>query len=433
VRTPAPDAYGGELELGSKDGQLFFKTAREELVLLPSVRLDTTGRSLMTPDKYTSGSTVAIDKLRVQLAGWVTSKVYFDLGADFQPGFSARHVDEYVEVAPWGDRVMFELGQFDAPFTLENRTAERYLDFSDRGAAVRAFAIPENKDQGLMVHGINPGRNFYYSAAVLNGEGPGVSGVNNHFDYMARGWFAPFSFRDPDLLHEITLGGSFWTGDRSSGPAYPGQVTQGGFSVLEPSLWWWSGATRPLALREEGRLTSVALELNVPIANRFGFRFEWIGKHQGLAALDVSSSSPVTVSRVTLSGWASYAEIWAWVLGSDQLLAVAATPGLELPLRYRDLDAARARHGLMFAARVDHIDETLTGNGDVMPPTGVGIASGGATQLTAVTAGGTYWYTRRARLSVNYVFNHLTGQTPYLAGLGDHNEHEVIGRLVLGL
>src|SRR5262249_55590243 len=148
----------------------------------PAARLEINGSSYMTPDPYTTGQVLSIDRLRFDLAGWLGSKVYFDLSADVAYAFSLRHTDNFVSVAPWGDRAILQVGQFDAPFTLENRTPDRYLDFLDRGSAVRAFAIPANKDQGIMIHGTNPARNFYYSAAVLNGEGPSVTGASGQVD-----------------------------------------------------------------------------------------------------------------------------------------------------------------------------------------------------------------------------------------------------------
>jgi Phosphate-selective porin O and P len=424
----------GGVVFGSKDGQFFLRTAHDELVLLPTARLELDARSVMAPDRYASENVASLGRARLDLSGWLYSKVYFNLAADFAAGPSLRHADNFIAVAPWGDRAILQVGQFDAPFTLENRTSDRYLDFIDRGVAVRAFAISENKDQGLMVHGTNPERNFYYSAGVFNGEGPEVTGVDGRFDVMLRAWVAPFSFRDPDALHNITLGGSFWTGDRSVGPVYAGQTTQGGFATLDPSVWWTMGQTSPIVVREQGRLSAIAVELNAPFTHRFGLRYEWIGKRQPFSAFDVTNAGhPTIVSSLNLSGWATYAEVWGWVLGDDRMLGVPAAPGLELPLRYRDLEAeGRARSGLMLAARVDYIDEKMTPE-PVARLVGLGAASAGTIKLTALTVGATCWYTRRARVSVNYVFNHLDGTTPYILGLDGRNEHEILFRTALAL
>jgi hypothetical protein len=416
------------LEYGSRDGQFFLRTPGDGIVLLPTARLEINGASYMTPDPYTTGQVLSIDRLRFDLAGWLGSKVYFDLSADVAYAFSLRHTDNFVSIAPWGDRAILQVGQFDAPFTLENRTPDRYLDFFDRGSAVRAFAIPGNKDQGIMIHGTNPARNFYYSAAVLNGEGPTVTGASGQVDAMARGWIAPFSFRGPALLHEVTIGGSAWTGARS-GQAFEPQTTQGGYIFFTPSLWWMSTRMDSPALRQQGRLEAGAVEINAPIGHKLGVRFEGIAKQQPLAVFDTVHTMPSPfVGAATLSGWAGYAEVWGWILGSDRLLGPVAAPGLQLPLRHSDLRDVDARGGLMLSARVDHIAETLTDN-----VRGVGVGSGGQTRLTAYTVGGSYWFTRRARLMVNYTLNQFDGHTPWLNGLGGKKEQDLLGRLALAL
>ena len=428
-----PEPRARSYSYGTKDGQLFLRTHRDELVLLPSARLELDGRSMTATNPDAPDQALSVGLARLDAAGWIASRVYFDLSADFASGPSLRHVDNFVAVAPWDDRVIFQLGQFDAPFTLENRTADRYLDFVGRGAAVRGFAIAENKDQGLMVHGTNPERNYYYSAAVLNGAGPSVTGVDGQFDVMARGWVAPLSFRGPDLLHDVTFGASLWTGDRVTGQVFSGLQTQGGYTALDPSAWWMSGPPSSLVVRERGRLYAGALELNAPVGHRLGVRFEWIGKRQPYSAFDVSDPAhPAVAAGLNLSGWATYAEVWGWVLGDDRMLGVGAAPGLELPVRYRDLADASPKNGLMLAARFDYVDEDVT-------PTSyatlaqLGAASAGTTKLAAVTLGASYWYTRRARLEVNYVFNHLDGTTPYLNGLAAKNEQELLVRTAFAL
>jgi hypothetical protein len=185
-------------------------------------------------------------------------------------------------------------------------------------------------------------------------------------------------------------------------------------------------------LRQQGRFEAGALELDAPIGHRIGARFEWIAKRQALGAFDRARAAQPAVGGLTLSGWAGYAELWGWVLGSDRLLGAVAAPGLQLPTRDSDFGDVRARGGLMLAVRVDHIEETLTNGADAMSA-GIDAGSRGQTRLTAYTAGGSYWFTRRARLMVNYVFNRFEGVTPWLNGLGGKQEHEVLGRLALAL
>ncbi len=52
---------------------------------------------------------------------------------------------------PFGDRLIFQAGQFDVPFTLENRTSDAYTDFIERAMVARSLGAPRNKEVGVMV------------------------------------------------------------------------------------------------------------------------------------------------------------------------------------------------------------------------------------------------------------------------------------------
>lgn len=433
VRPVAPAASGPLY--GSRDGQFYARTAHDSVVLLPTARLELDARAISTDEQNASGSSTKIGLARFEVAGWLGPVVYFDASADFAHGPSLRHTDNYLAIAPWADRAILQVGQFDAPFTLESRTRERYLDFGDRGAAVGGFAIPRQKAEGAMVQGANADRNFYYSAGVFNGSGPGATAVNGQIDVMARGWIAPFSFHDPEGLRDVTVGGSLWTGNRSfdaAGSSFDAQATAAGYDVMDRTVWTMTGTPRTLELRQDGRVDAAALELNAPFAHRYGARFELILKRQSLAVVDVDAGGarPSRAGGLTQSGLATYLEVWGWVLGDDRLLGAPAAPGLELPLRLRDFPPQRPASGLMLAARVDFVDQDVTAGSGV---TGLGVASLGKTKLTAMTLGASYWYSRRARVLLSYVLNHLDGSAPYVAGLDSKIEHEVLLRTALAL
>jgi hypothetical protein len=437
VRPVAPSAPGGSLGLyGSRDGQFYARTPRDGVVLLPTARLELDSRAISTDEQNASGSATKIGRARLELAGWLGPIVYFDASAELTHGPSLRHADNYLAIAPstWADRAILQVGQFDAPFTLENRTAERYLDFGDRGAAVGGFAIPRNKAEGAMVQGTNPDRNFYYSAGVFNGAGPGATAANGQLDVMARGWIAPFSFRDPEGLRDVTVGGSLWTGNRSfdAGSSFDAQRTAAGYDVMDRTVWTMVGTPRTLELRQDGRVDAVALELDAPFAHRLGARFEGIWKRQSLAVVDTGGARPSRAAALTQTGFATYLEVWGWVLGDQRLLGPPAAPGLELPLRLRDLPSRAPTSGLMLAARVDFVDQDLKADSGASV-SGLGVASLGNTKLTAMTLGASYWYSRRARVLLSYVLNHFDGSTPYVAGLDASIEHEVLLRTALAL
>ena len=83
-----------------------------------------------------------------------------------------------------------------------------------------------------MLYGFNEARNFHYSIAVVNGDGQNFKNADGNYDWMGRGWVAPFSFSGEGPLHNVEIGASFWTGNRSNTLPLANQTTQAGFTFL---------------------------------------------------------------------------------------------------------------------------------------------------------------------------------------------------------
>src|SRR6185503_9683307 len=135
---------------------------------------------------------------------------FFSIAGDFASGPPAAAnpiapaqlitTDDFVGLAPWENLALLQVGQFDAPFTLENRTSDKYFDFIERSITVRAFGIPSNKEQGAMVHGMLPGKVAYYSLGVFDGDGTNFKNQDDNFDVLGRAWVAPFAMAKLELL-----------------------------------------------------------------------------------------------------------------------------------------------------------------------------------------------------------------------------------------
>src|SRR5450631_2429594 len=220
VATPVAPALvpvSAEPLAGFSDGNAFLRSPDNDFILFPSGRLQVdTYLFRYSGDKNKAkipNNTFLLRRARLELGGWVGSFVYFWLAGDFALGPPAAAApvtpsnlattDDFVALAPWKNLAILQVGQFDAPFTLENRTSDKYFDFMERSITVRAFGIPDNKEMGAMLHGFNDDKNFYYSLGVFKGDGP---------------------------LHDVEIGGSFWTGDRSNTLAPNSQTTQAGFT-----------------------------------------------------------------------------------------------------------------------------------------------------------------------------------------------------------
>jgi hypothetical protein len=389
----------------------FLRSPGNEVVLFPSLLLQV-GGAYFPQQQDTLKSGFSLRRARVELAGWMGPMFYFDLAGDFaptadpaSPGGRAR-TDAYVTFAPEGDLFIVQAGQFDAPFSLENRTLEAYTPFIERSLAVRALGAPNNKDLGLMVHGTDAARTFYYSGGVFNGDGPGLRNADNHVDLVGRAFVAPLARTSYEGLREASLGFSVWYGQHVAGLPFPTQTTPGGFVFFDPR--WTTGQMTPLTLElhESGRTLTLGGEVNVPIGHLFGARAEGVFKQQDLAEdsiLPVDGSTLSTLGRAKFQGLGAYGEVWAWVLGDDRQLP---RPGLELPVRLGRVVEPLPQHGVMLAARGELLKEDLTSAQAVL-----GDPNLATTRIMAASLAMNYWYGRRVRASLNYVMTFVSGTT----------------------
>jgi hypothetical protein len=420
---PPPPPPPEEPLAGVSNGTAFLRSPDNAFILFPNGRLENDG--YFYKSDAPSGvprNTFLIKRARLELAGWIDNIAYFQIGADFATGTPSTTTipvaqsqliatDDFVGVAPWGDYAILQFGQFDAPFTLENRTSDKYFDFIERSLTVRAFGIPTNKEQGFMLHGTNPERNYYYSLALLDGDGQNFKNVDENFDIMGRAWISPTSFMGPGPLHDITLGGSYWTGNRTFGEPLSNQTTAGGFKILDASLPKLGMDTAQI--NQQGRHYDYAFEVNAPIMHKFGVRWEYVHKDQPLSAYDTTVSPNVIAAGMHLKGYSTYFEAWAWALGDDTIIG---EPGMQMPTRYKKFGIKPPQHGLMFAARLELLDEKLTADDPLGPVATLKTAPAGLgeTKMTSFQLGANYWISKRFRTTFNWTLNHFDGDTSYI-------------------
>jgi hypothetical protein len=402
---------------GVSNGTMFLRSPDNLFQFFPNGRLQNDGYFFHSDaPSGVPRNTFFVKRARLELAGWIDNVVYFQIGAEFASppapaGTNYVATDNFVALAPWGDMAILQFGQFDAPFTLENRTSDKYIDFMERSLTVRAFGIPTNKEEGFMLHGTNDARNYYYSASILNGDGQNFKNLDNSFDVMARAWVAPASFLGEGPLHDITVGGSYWTGNRNFANPLANQTTPGGFKIFDASLPKLGMDTA--TLNQQGRQHTYAFEVNAPIAHKFGVRWEFVHKNQPLSAIDTTMGPTSIAAGLHLKGWSQYFEAWGWVFGDDRIIG---EPGMQMPTRYKKFGVKPPQHGLMIAARLEFLDETLSAD-DAGGPVGlltVKPNSYGKTKVTSFTLGANYWISKRFRLSGNWTLNDFGGDTNYV-------------------
>ena len=408
---------------GISDGNAFLRSPNNEFVLFPNGRLQVdTYLFHYSGDENKAkipNDTFLLRRARLELGGWIGSFVYFWLAGDFALGPPAAAApvapaniattDDFVALAPWNNLAILQVGQFDAPFTLENRTSDKYFDFMERSITVRAFGIPDNKEQGAMLHGFNDNRNYYYSLAVLNGDGQNFKNADREFDWMGRAWIAPFSFSGDGPLHDVEIGGSLWTGDRVNTLAPTSQTTQGGFTFLNFGTFTttYNGtANTTMQMRQVGRMNAAAGEINAPLDHKYGVRGEFVWRHSPLSEETIASSGAGTIVRAAdLKGYSFYGEAWVWLMGDDRI--IGDQQGLEPFLRYKKFGVRPIQNGLMVAARYEHLDENVTAATTPALTIGPDSPALGKTIVDSGELGVNYWHSKRFRATFNFVLNHF--------------------------
>ncbi len=342
--------------------------------------------------------------------------------------------DVFVALAPWGGEwLTLQVGQFDAPFTLENRTRDGALDFRERSLAVRALGIPDHRDVGAMISGRFGGHRLLYSAGIFNGDGPHFVNADDQYDLIGRAVVAPFSNTAGGAVDGVTFGASGRIGDRVNTVGLPAQTTPGGMSFLgfAPYLAAPGGGARATSvqLRQVGRMQAFAGEVNAPIGHRLGARGEVVWRKSPLSEEDVSGvQAPVILGGANLIGWAAYGELWGWVVGDDRVLGDRY--GIEPLLPSRD--AGAGQRALMIAVRAERLEEEISleydaANLNLHDP------AVGRTRVTAGEVAVSYWHTRRVRVMADYAFSHFDGTTSQIRSLPSSNIHEVGVRVALVL
>jgi hypothetical protein len=286
--------------------------------------------------------TIFIRRARAEFNGTVLKHFDYMLAGEFASipimFQSAQISDVFVNVnyTPWAN---IQIGQFDAPFTLENRTVDKYIDFMERSITVRSFAVPMNKEIGVMVHGMAPQRFLRYEAGIFNGDGGNVRNPDNHFDVMGRAYFAPLALLQranaTRWLSEIWVGASFWYGQRVDVPydAFP-PLSSNAAVVFVPPVFGNGNRLVP-----NGSILKWAVEVNVPIGP-IGWRFELVrSERDGIGIYEPKAGDPANTyplnrtlsGNINRRGTSFYLQMWYWILGSPSMLPTA---GQELPQRW---------------------------------------------------------------------------------------------------
>ena len=405
-------ANPSEAIVGFSD-RLFIRSPGGEVVVFPGGRVQVDGAAF---PRQTPKSGAYIRRARVELTGWLGRIFYFDVSAEFAPlpplGEPAAPsvlpaTDNYVALAPFGDRFILQAGLFDAPFTLENRTSDAYTVFIERSMAARSLGAPRNKEVGAMVHGLLADGVFYYSGGVFNGDGPDFRNLDNQPDrsgaWPSLRWRAAKDV-PPAVARRIRLVRAAHPGTDVPGPGDAGRRALRHSAVDDRAA-----AAGTLELREHGTVAAFGGELTIPFGTRFGLRGEGVYKRQQLAETEAPPLPGRDGAGLGRAQRASaYGEMWSGRRRRTHAAgagAGAAEPdGGAIPARLRGrADACGPRRIL----KEDLVSTQPT----------LGDPTRATTRVISGTAGANYWRGSFARISINYVFNTWSGTSETIKAL----------------
>jgi hypothetical protein len=475
---------------GYANGSFFLRDPHDWFVLFPKGRLQVDWYNILNRGDVPAGivpnttadprakDTIFVRRARIELQGTFIGHFDFHIAGEFTstPAAGALGVlaDAYI-IVDYLSFLKLQVGQFDAPFSLENRTSDKYIDFIERGPSVRYLAVPANKDQGAMIWGWLPKNIAYYSLGVFNGDGQNFKNQDNWGTIMGRAFVAPVAWlpaaEKNKWMKDIEVGASFWwqrssnlggaIGGASSGTQndLAGMSTTGGFGWFSSS---YNVATDSAGnavrahLVPSGDTVKWAIEARVPIW-KFGIQAELIHVSEDLLSYYDSVNVPNAMTGKwsggafarsapknggNLDGFGGYIEAFAWILGDVNFIE---SPGLEpMPHIKKFAPAKQPLWGLRVLARYEQVSFNITGLPGITDPvsgTTTGDAAVGLYKLHQFGLGLDAWGTKHVRLSVNYFMNYLDGDAPNLkknffmapATGGQRAEHELLFRAGINL
>ncbi|MEO7034107.1 MAG: porin [Polyangiaceae bacterium] len=299
-----------------------------------------------------------------------------------------------------------QVGQFDAPFTMENRTSEKWgTPFMERSMTVRDVAVPTQKQLGVMLWG-DAFQVLNYSVGLFDGEGQNRSNLDSRGDVFARVYVLPLSGRK-DALKNLEFGASGRYGSRDrSWVNYdvPALTTQGQYAFWNPTYASSAGVTHIIYA---GKQQGIAFEGRVPVGNvDFTAEAAYIDKGTR-EALDGEQALPSTRFG-SLRGYSYYVEFGYWPFGNRDINGL---PGVQnMPhVDFKKPDPAPERALQLLAkweqVRLNYASARHSGTPDAKN-------DDGDIRINAFSLGANYWLTKHLRITANYVVNMFPDSAP---------------------
>lgn len=313
-----------------------------------------------------------------------------------------------------------QIGQFDSPFMMENRTSDKYIPFMERSLAVRDVGNPNNKEIGAMAWGELENKLFFYSLGLFDGDGQNKLNTDARGDFLARAFVHPLATVMKNELKDVQIGGSLKLGSRDSQDTnydYNSLTTQGNYTFWAPTYAGSKGTTHIIPA---GAQTGVAGELRVPIS-MFDVTSEIVYIHNDTRESVEGYQSTNNERFGDMHGVSYYAQLGFWPLGNRDINGM---PGYENPphLNFKKADPERPhsesannepKQALQLLVKWEQLLLTYqsASRAGAVDPKNID----GDITLNTFSIGANYWATKHIRLSANYIFDMFPDSAPVKA------------------
>jgi phosphate-selective porin len=323
--------------------------------------------------------------------------------------FQAAATDVFINYRQSGV-LNVQIGQMDAPFSMENRTSDKFIPFMERSLAVRAVGIPTNKEIGGMAWGETSSRVLLYTLGVFNGDGQNRPNVDARFDAIGRVVVHPLAtapLREKTLKDmQVGVSGHYGSRDRKwVDYDYPTMSTQGSYAFWSPI---YTSSKGPTHVIPAGDQLAVAGELRVPL-DRFDLTSELVYIKNGTREAVEGFEAANTERFGSIEGISYYAMLGFWVLGTRDVNGV---PGYGNPPRldWTKSDPETPAQALQLLAKWEQValKYDSASRGGLLDPGNID----GKIRVNALSFGVNYWATKHVRVSLNYVYDQFPGSAP---------------------
>ncbi|MEZ4363060.1 MAG: porin [Kofleriaceae bacterium] len=420
-----------------------FWTTRDGLIRLrPTLRLQTQAYAfyprLDRPN--TPRDSFFLRRARAEFFGALFgARVQFNVSVEaaFLINGRAPAGDEYVRF-DLSDAFKLQLGQFNVPFTLDNRSMEPYLDFLERSFVVRNLGTA-NKDPGVMAFGKLLGGRLFYEGGLFNGGEINTRNADNQFDVVGRAYARPLA-GSTSPWRALQVGGSAsWGAREGTNDPYLGGMIPSDRSWLStafgvglfPVSYNAADVNRTaIGVVPEGHMWRAAAELVVPW-DRFILRAEYLHLDSDIdEKLRVGEAVVREGGRLSADG--AYVELGYWLLGDPTAFPeLGSTP--DSVVSVKETDVPRDWHLATFV-RSNYVDANYRAGRTVFVGALGPSQVDGRYRLFDVQGIVNLWWTRHLRFSLGHTYTRLLeGDHAQLPTAGQRNIHETSARVQLYL